>query len=186
MSEVKRTDAIAGPIVHEYDGIEEADNELPKWWLAMFVGATLFAAAYWLASEKLHLVPTPAEELALVQAEARKRAGVVGDDDVLAAAKNASSVARGKQAFTTNCVACHGEKAEGKIGPNLTDDRWLHGGAPIQILTSIRDGVPAKGMPTWGPVLGPDTVKSLAAYVVTLRNTHVPGKEPQGEPWTGR
>lgn len=185
MTEVRRKDAIAGDIIHEYDGIEEADNELPTWWLAIFIGSILFAGAYWLTAEKLGAVPTPRQELAAFEAEQRKRAGVVNDDDIVNASKDASAVAAGKQAFTTTCVACHGEKAEGKIGPNLTDNHWLHGGAPSAIFTTVRDGVPAKGMPSWGPVLGPTSVKNVAAFVLTLRNTNVPGKEPQGEAWTG-
>src|SRR4051812_35155890 len=185
MSDIKRKDAIAGDIVHEYDGIEEADNELPNWWLALFVGCILFAAAYWLVVEKLSLVPTPAQELATFEAEQRKRAGVVNDVDIVNASKQAAAVAAGKQTFMTTCVVCHGEKAEGKIGPNLTDDHWLHGGSPSTIFATIRDGVPAKGMPSWGPLLGLANVKNVAAFVTTLRNTNVQGKEPQGEPWTG-
>jgi cytochrome c oxidase cbb3-type subunit 3 len=185
MSEVKRTDPIAGDIVHEYDGIEEADNALPNWWLAVFVGTILFAGGYWLAAEQLGLVETPVHELARIEAARRARAGVVADADIVAAAKDAGIVAAGKQAFVTNCVVCHGEHAEGKIGPNLTDANWLHGGAPASIFGTIRDGVPAKGMPTWGPVLGPAAVKSLAAYVTTLRGSNVPGKAPEGEPWSG-
>lgn len=185
MSEVKRTDAIAGEIVHEYDGIEEADNALPNWWLAIFIGTIVFAGGYWLAAEQLGLLAPPTVELARIEAEQRKRAGTVNDDDILIAAKSAATLADGRRAFVTNCVVCHGEHGEGKIGPNLTDARWLHGGAPASIFATIRDGVPAKGMPTWGPVLGAATVKSLAAYVTTVRNTNVPGKAPEGEPWSG-
>src|SRR5262245_7887866 len=159
MAEIKRTDAIAGAIVHEYDGIEEADNALPTWWVVVFVGSLVFAALYWLIVEEFHLEPTPAEALALVQEERAKRTGEIGDQQLLAAAESTSSVAAGKLAFTTNCVACHGAKAEGNIGPNLTDANWLHGGGPAQIYATIRDGVPAKGMPSWGAILGQDAVK---------------------------
>ncbi|HEX7478074.1 MAG TPA: cbb3-type cytochrome c oxidase N-terminal domain-containing protein [Polyangiales bacterium] len=185
MSEVRRKDAIAGDIVHEYDGIEEADNELPMWWIAIFVGSIVFGAAYWLIYESYHAAPSAREELAVAEAEQRKKAGVVGDEDLMLASKNQAAVSAGKSVFTTNCVACHGDKAEGKIGPNLTDGFWLHGGAPASIFATIKDGVPAKGMPTWGPVLGAGTVKNVAAYILTLRNTNVAGKEPQGERWSG-
>ena len=79
MAEIKRTDAIAGAIVHEYDGIEEADNALPTWWVVVFVGSLVFAALYWLIVEEFHLEPTPAEALALVQEERAKRTGVIGE-----------------------------------------------------------------------------------------------------------
>ena len=185
MAEIKRTDAIAGDIVHEYDGIEEADNSLPIWWVVVFIVSVLFAGGYWLMVEEFHLVPTPAEALALAQAERAKLTVQVSESDLLSAARSESSVAAGKLAFTTNCVACHGTQAEGTIGPNLTDANWLHGGTPSQIFSTIRDGVPAKGMPSWGAILGQDTVKTLAAYVITLRGTNVPGKAPQGEPYGG-
>jgi cytochrome c oxidase cbb3-type subunit 3 len=185
MSEIKRTDAIAGDIVHVYDGIEEADNALPIWWIVVFIGSVVFATSYWLMVEEFHMAPTPAEALAIAQAERSKLTGQVSDAELESAAQSASLVAAGKAAFMTNCVACHGAKAEGNIGPNLTDPNWLHGGAPAQIFATIRDGVPAKGMPSWGPVLGQDAVKTLAAYVLTMRNTNVPGKPPQGDPYGG-
>ena len=185
MSEIKRKDPIAGDIVHVYDDIEEADNALPNWWLVILFGTIMFAGGYWLAGEQLGLVETPAQELARIEAERRARTGLVSDEDIVNAAKQAAMVAAGKQAFVTNCVVCHGDRAEGKIGPNLTDRHWLHGAAPVSVFTVIRDGVPAKGMPTWGPVLGQDTVKSLAAYLMTVRNTDVPGKPAEGEPVSG-
>lgn len=185
MSEVKRTDAIAGEIVHVYDDIEEADNTLPIWWVAVFIGTVVFATTYWLMVQVFHLAPSPAEELAIAQAERSKLTGDVAEAELVSASQSSSTVEKGKQAFLTNCVACHGARAEGNIGPNLTDRNWLHGGGATQIFATIRDGVPAKGMPSWGPVLGQDTVKTLAAYVLTLRNTNIPGKAPQGDLYGG-
>ena len=180
MSDSKRTDAIAGDIVHVYDGIEEADNALPVWWVVLFIGTLVFAATYWLMVEEFHLTPTPAEALALVQSERAERTGTVSEEELLSASQNQAAVSAGKQVFVTNCVVCHGANAEGNIGPNLTDGAWLHGGAPANIFGTIRDGVAAKGMPAWGPVLGGDTVKKLTAYVLSVRGTNVPGKAPQG------
>jgi cytochrome c oxidase cbb3-type subunit 3 len=185
MAEIKRTDAIAGAIVHEYDGIEEADNALPVWWVVVFISTMVFAAMYWLMVQEFHLEPTPAEALAIVQAERAQRTGQISDDALVSASQSAALTATGKTTFTTNCVACHGAKAEGNIGPNLTDPNWLHGGAPAQIFSTIRDGVPAKGMPSWGAILGQDSVKAVAAYVLTLRGTNVPGKPPQGDVYAG-
>ena len=185
MTEIKRRDTIAGDIVHEYDGIEEADNALPTWWVVTFIVSTVFAAAYWLIVQEFHLVPSPHEELAAIQSERSARIGEVSEAELLTASQSSAAVAAGKQAFTTNCVACHGVNAEGTIGPNLTDPNWLHGGAPAQIFSTIRDGVPAKGMPSWGAILGQDAVKALAAYVLTLRGTNVPGKPPQGDVYSG-
>lgn len=185
MTEAKRHDAIAGDIVHEYDGIEEADNELPTWWLGVFIGTILFAAGYWLVYHEYRLAPSPAEELAIIEAEQRRRAGTVNDEDLVAASKDTAQVALGKQVYTTNCLACHLDRGQGNIGPNLTDAYWLHGGAPMEIFGVIKQGVPAKGMPGWGPILGDGALKNVVAYLLTLRNTNVPGKPPQGEVWAG-
>jgi cytochrome c oxidase cbb3-type subunit 3 len=89
----------------------------------------------------------------------------------------------GAQAFVSNCVACHEAKGQGKIGPNLTDATWLHGGDPVSIFKTIRDGAPAKGMPAWGPVLGRGGVTQLTAFVLSLRDTNIPGKAAEGTPY---
>jgi cytochrome c oxidase cbb3-type subunit III len=183
MAEKKRTDAIAGDIIHEYDGIEEADNELPNWWLAIFWGTIVFGAAYWLVVDQHKLVPSAQDELAAHEVEQLKKGGDVNDTTLMAAAQSASQVSEGKQTFATTCAVCHGDKGEGKIGPNLTDSQWINGGAPTSIHNTVRDGIAAKGMPAWGSVLGPAKVKSVTAFVLTLRDTNVPGKEPQGEVW---
>lgn len=185
MAEAKRVDAIQGEIVHEYDGIEEADNQLPKWWVAVFIGTMIFGGVYYLVYEKYHVRPSPTEELAMVLAERSKSGGELSDADLLAVSKDPKAIAAGKTAYTNNCVACHGTKLEGTIGPNLTDSHWLHGGAPTNIFSTIRDGVPAKGMPTWGAILGPQGVRDVTAYVLTQRNTQVSGKPPQGEVYSG-
>jgi cytochrome c oxidase cbb3-type subunit 3 len=185
MAEGKRTDAIQGEIVHVYDGIEEADNELPTWWVAVFLATTVFAGAYYFVFEKYHTQPSPAEELAAVMAERAKQTHDYSDADLLTIMTDQGAVRAGQLAYTTNCVACHGVKSEGNIGPNLTDKHWLHGGAPGNIFVTIRDGVPAKGMPTWGAILGPKGVRDVTAYVLSVRNTNVPGKAPQGDPYSG-
>jgi cytochrome c oxidase cbb3-type subunit 3 len=185
MADVKRTDAIQGDIVHEYDGIEEADNELPKWWVAVFIGTVLFGGGYYFVYEKFHMQPSPAQELAVIAAERAKNTGSYSDSELLAAAGNPKAVEAGKLAYNTNCVACHGAKSEGNIGPNLTDSQWLHGGAPSSIFATIRDGVPAKGMPTWGAILGTQGVRDVTAFVLTVRNTNIQGKAPQGEAYSG-
>jgi cytochrome c oxidase cbb3-type subunit 3 len=77
------------------------------------------------------------------------------------------AVAAGKEIYTANCVACHGPTMQGGIGPSLVDTVWIHGGNPEQILATITNGVPEKGMLTWGPILGPEKVAQVAAYVVS-------------------
>jgi cytochrome c oxidase cbb3-type subunit 3 len=72
--------------------------------------------------------------------------------------------------YQTNCVACHGATLEGGIGPNLKDHDWIHGSEPTESLATIADGVAAKGMPAWGPILGPERVKQVAAYILTQQS----------------
>ena len=102
---------------------------------------------------RVRLAPSPAEELAIIEAEQRKRAGTINDEDLVAASKDTAQVALGKQVYTTNCLACHLDRGQGNIGPNMTDAYWLHGGGPMEIFGVIRS-VPAKGMPgggrSWG------------------------------------
>jgi cytochrome c oxidase cbb3-type subunit 3 len=88
----------------------------------------------------------------------------------------------GKQVFVSTCAACHRADGGGNIGPNLTDEFWIHGDKPQDIWSTVHNGIPAKGMPTWGPQIGEAKVASVVAYVLSIRNTNVPnGKAPQGE-----
>ena len=97
----------------------------------------------------------------------------------LNAAKN--EVTKGAALFQVNCISCHGPDGGGIIGPNLTDNFWIHGGLPINIHTTITEGVVAKGMPPWGKMLKPEQVLSLTAYVISLHDTHpAKPKAPEG------
>jgi cytochrome c oxidase cbb3-type subunit III len=186
MSESHEHDPVQGEIVHEYDGILEADNQLPRWWLAIFVVTVALGVGYWVANDSWHFMSSPRERYDAELARAAESGAVAVDDDLLVQlSQNDQVVSRGREAFEANCVACHGARAEGRIGPNLTDDRWLHGGAPNEIYRTIREGFTASGMPAWGAVLGERQVQSLSAYVLTLRNTNVPGRPPEGDPIAG-
>jgi cytochrome c oxidase cbb3-type subunit 3 len=177
-------------IVHEYDGIHEADNDLPRWWLVTFWGCVAFGAVYWLNYSAFHASPSPGEQYnleaaAAASAEAQKLAqmGTVTPELLTTMSQNPSTTALGKETFTSTCVACHGANAGGTIGPNLTDGYWLHGGKPDQIYASVKNGWVEKGMPAWGGPLGEEKVRAVVAYVLTLKNTNVPGgKPPQGDP----
>lgn len=177
------------PIVHEYDGIEECDNHLPRWWLWTFYGTIVFAAGYWFHYHTFKVGQHPmaqleAEEAAAKAAEVEKlqKAGTVTPELLTAMSKDASVLKTGKDVYTANCVSCHGPTGGGGVGPNLTDPYWIHGGTPDKIYKTIKEGVPAKGMLTWGPVIGEEKVRAAAAYLLTLKNTNVAGgKAPQGD-----
>lgn len=162
MSKDKRRDQVLGHS-DEADGIEEYDNPLPDWWLGMFWLTIIFAFGYTL---HYHVIAhrSPQKELAAEIAAAKVKwpAGAAG----AAFVPTHEMAEKGEEVFKTNCVACHGEHLEGKIGPNLKDDVWIHGGKPDEIVHTITNGVAAKGMPTWGPILGPERVREVAAYII--------------------
>jgi cytochrome c oxidase cbb3-type subunit 3 len=106
---------------------------------------------------------------------------VLSDDALQDLSRRPEVIAAGKVVYDANCAVCHRPDGGGLIGPNLTDDAWLHGSSPTAIRTTISTGVLAKGMPAWERILTPDQVNAVAAYVVTLRGTRPTApKAPEG------
>lgn len=173
---------------HVYDGIVEHDNKLPLWWQLTLYGAVVFALVYWFG-RRLDAIPSTAQIYArevaaetAAAADAARRRGTIDDSALAALSKDGATVGKGREIFASTCAPCHRADAGGNIGPNLTDAYWIHGSKPTNLFQSVRDGVPAKGMPTWGPQLGDERVETVVAYVLSIRDTNVPGgKPPQGE-----
>ncbi len=176
---------------HEYDGIQEYDNPVPAWLAYMLYVSTAFAAVYMLyygfnrgpSIQSAYLEES--RELEAQWAEYYKNHPIVPPttEELVAAAKSPDLVAAGEKQFRTSCAACHGERGEGLIGPNLTDRNWIHGGKLTEIYTTIVNGVAGKGMPPWGRALPPDRLKGVVAYLRTLQGTNPPGgKAPEGQP----
>ena len=147
----------------ECDGIEEYDNALPDWWLGLFWFTIIWAAAYAL---HYHVIADRSQEKALASelaaAEQRWPASAVTTEFVL----TPELAAAGHAVYQSNCSACHGPGLEGGIGPNLKDEAWIHGGQLEQVLHTVTAGVAAKGMPGWGPILGPEKVRQVTAYIL--------------------
>ncbi|MCO5166275.1 MAG: c-type cytochrome [Planctomycetes bacterium] len=182
------TEGHEAPILdHEYDGIQEYDNPLPGWWVWIFwvtiAFTPLYIAYYHYGEGPLVADEYAADVQAFQEAEARRalESGAVDEASLAALMVDAATLAKGEAVFRSNCVACHGDQGEGRIGPNLTDDYWLHGGELMDIFRVIDQGVPDKGMIAWGKMLGPDDLKRVTAYVGAMRGTNVPGLGPQGE-----
>ena len=255
---------------HEYDGIKELDNDLPRWWLYLFYFTIVWGLLYLI---HYHVLATGDSSYAEYQKELdpdwqkevkssglftayhspfysehdltpriemdRLTSGKTGEDSIFtdlikramrrAEAENlnklinafpeiwedlsagnepeskekpqeaiaktetkpeveyqaltdASSLEAGKKIFATNCATCHGQAGEGGIGPNMTDNYWLHGGEFNNIVATITHGVPAKGMISWRGVLKEDQILQVASYLLTLQGTNPPNaKAPQGE-----
>ncbi|MFN7964898.1 MAG: cbb3-type cytochrome c oxidase N-terminal domain-containing protein [Acidobacteriota bacterium] len=172
---------------HSYDGIEEYDNPLPFWWVALFWVTIVFSIGYW---AYYHFGDGPSIQQTYdadmknyydQQAQVLAAAGAITDDTLRGMQSNSAMMATAKATFAIRCVVCHGEHAEGKIGPNLTDRYWLHGGRLTDHFRTISEGVPEKGMISWKTQLAPAEMMSLAAYVGTLQGTNPANpKEPQG------
>ncbi len=157
---------------HVYDGIQEYDKRLPNWWLWTFYGAIFFSVGYWFLMHQAGSDFSPEARLAVRMTEMKARAaslstGPLSDDQLWALSQDSNTVAAGREAFTTTCVSCHGQDLKGGIGANLADSEWIHGGTPSAVVKTISEGVLAKGMPAWGPVLGEKRVRDVAAYVMS-------------------
>ena len=175
---------------HSYDGIQEFDNPMPRWWIYLFWATIIFSILYFLnvpgfGIGKGRIADYDKAMAAAAAADAKRKAAQpagASAEQLAAMTKDASVLALGKQVFGQNCAACHRADAGGQIGPNLTDDYWLHGGALDQIHKTVTDGVLEKGMPPWSKVLKPNQLDAVVAYVYTLRGTNPPNpKAPQGD-----
>ncbi len=166
---------------HDYDGIKEFDNPLPRWWLWTFAVTVVFSVFYWITRHSLPADGTFDEfqtEYESYEAELAKRA--VAPEVLVAMASDAAAVAEGKKVFEAKCASCHEAKAKGGTGPNLTDRFWIHGAGTGEIYSSISSGYPRLGMPKWRGQLDDKVIQQITAFVLSIRNTNVPGKAPQG------
>ncbi len=185
MSEVLRTDKLQGKIIHQFGDIEEADNDLPNWWLAILYLSTLFAVGYWFYYHVFEVGPGTyaSYHAAMAESEARVKASPqLGETELMALSKDPTALKNGSALYATHCVACHGPQGEGVIGPNLTDNAWIHGGDAVSIHRSIAAGVANKGMPPWIASVGAKGVADVTAKVLSIRDTNVSGKPPEGKP----
>ena len=153
------------PLGHadEADGIEEYDNALPDWWLGLFWFTIIWAVAYTL---HYHVIADRSQEKALAQELDSAAQRWPQSAHAAAFVPTSELAAVGAEIYQTSCTGCHGAEMQGGIGPTLTDDVWIHGGNPEQVLHTIQEGVPAKGMPTWKQILGEDKTRQVAAYVL--------------------
>ncbi len=176
---------------HDYDGIHELDNNLPPWWKYGFYFTIVFGLVYLInyhvmGSGEVQLNEYK-KELAVAAKEKEERMKAssenINEANVVLLA-DAESINNGKETFVKLCAACHRADAGGQVGPNLTDEYWLHGGGVKNLFTTISEGVPAKGMISWKNQLSPKQMQQVASYILTLKGSNPVGpKEPQGDKW---
>lgn len=175
---------------HDYDGIKELDNSLPPWWIYGFYFTILFAGVYLYRYHVSKSAPLQVEELAVekIQAEREKLAYMATqannvDETSIAYNPTTELLTEGKAIFVKNCVSCHGPEAQGaSIGPNLTDEYWIHKGGIKDIFKTIKNGVQEKGMIPWGQQLSNAQIAAAATFIKSLKDSHPTNpKAPQGD-----
>jgi cytochrome c oxidase cbb3-type subunit 3 len=168
---------------HEADGIRELDNLLPRWWVWMFYLTIIFAAIYLVYYHVLEAGDLMAAEYTkeMKAGDAIKTAAMSAFEKgipSLQPSTDAQIVGNGKATFMKLCAPCHRADGGGLVGPNLCDDYWIHGSNYADNVTTIWNGVPAKGMITWKNSLKPSEITAVASYVYTLRGTHPQNPKP--------
>ncbi|PRB81939.1 cytochrome-c oxidase, cbb3-type subunit III [Pseudomonas sp. MYb185] len=169
---------------HNYDGIEEYDNPLPRWWFMLFIATLVFSVIYLILYPGMGKFPgvlgwtqVNQYEREVTRAEAQFAPIFANYSEMSIADVARDEEARriGQRLFATNCSVCHGSDARGAFGfPNLTDNDWIWGGEPEQIMTTLRQGRQA-AMPAWLAVIGEEGVRNTAGYV-----RHLAGLESEG------
>ncbi|GAB3519896.1 cytochrome c family protein [Emticicia fontis] len=175
---------------HNYDGIQELDNHLPPWWVKMFYATIVFSIVYLGIYHIWNVTPLQIEEYQISMDEAKKEvelyqskmANTIDEKTVKLLVTDTKTVSSGKDIFTAKCVACHGQAGEGGVGPNLTDEYWLHGGSINDIFKTVKYGVPEKGMISWQATLKPNEIQSVSNYILSIQGSNpANAKAPQGE-----
>jgi cytochrome c oxidase cbb3-type subunit 3 len=176
---------------HTYDGIEEYDNPMPRWWINLF-WVTIFFSIGYCAYYMSGIGPSHIDEYEMEIARANEmlaalNQGTSNDDSItimeklIIASRDSAKIKNGQEIYMSKCMACHGDKGQGLIGPNLTDDYWIHGGSLEEILHIINVGVIQKGMIPWETQLSEDERFSVIAFLRSIQGTNVEGKAPEGE-----
>lgn len=209
---------------HNYDGIQEFDNDLPRWWLWLFYLTIVWGVLYFIFYHVLSFGYLSADEYrqeldpdyVRVEHRDQKLVGLIpiyrapyfdpqrdlaatgkvqkrslsgfreetreSDTTTYVALADPSTLSAGKAIYLAKCANCHNSLGEGNIGPNLTDDYWIHGAGMTNITKTIKYGFPAKGMLAWRGELTPEQILQVASHVLTLHGSNPPNpKSPQGE-----
>ncbi|MCC5939390.1 MAG: c-type cytochrome [Lunatimonas sp.] len=174
---------------HSYDGIVELDNFMPPWLKYLFYVTIVFGVVYVLNYSVFGIGKTQIEEyeqelyVAQLEAEARQALAVsVIDETNVQFDATGPSLKAGQTIYENNCVACHAIDGGGGVGPNLTDEYWIHGGSIEDVFKVVKYGVIEKGMIPWQDQLSPEEMQQVSSYILTLVGTTPANpKAPQGD-----
>lgn len=175
---------------HNYDGIEEFDNPLPQWWLTLFILCVIFGGIYMFYYHIAEIGDLQLQEYANEfpkEDEQQKAPEEFQKGEMFAAnIDDKDMLAKGEKVYQANCASCHKADGGGSVGPNLTDEYWIHGGSFTDIVWTVVEGVPEKGMLSWRKILSKEDIIATANFIRTLRGTNpAGGKAPQGDLWDG-
>jgi cytochrome c oxidase cbb3-type subunit III len=173
---------------HEYDGIRELDNQLPRWWVWLFYITIIYSAGYLVyyhvtGSGDLQAAEYTKEMKAGEQIKNAAMGKFESSITTIQPSSDEVMLENGRQTYAKYCAPCHRVDGGGLVGPNLTDDYWIHGNSYADSVKTIWDGVPAKGMITWKTVLKPEQIQDVASYIYTLRGAKLltAGKLPENQ-----
>lgn len=175
---------------HDFDGIRELNNRIPPWFNYLFLGTVIFGIIYLIDYHVVKVSPLMYDEYqqevetANLQRQILMASEPPIDEANLTPLKDSVSISQGKEIYKKYCISCHGDNGQGIVGPNLTDQYWIHGGGVKNIFATIKNGVPSKGMISWQLVLTGKQIQETSSYILTLHGTNPPGaKAPQGDLW---
>jgi cytochrome c oxidase cbb3-type subunit 3 len=174
---------------HAYDGIQEFDNPMPGWWKWLFIGTIAFSVVYCalaVAGNK-HISAVASFELARAEEQRLQTSKKLGDDaaSLVNYMNDAKVKSAGGAIFAANCALCHKPDGSGQVGPNMTDDAYIHIKAIDDIPRFIRSGSTNGAMPSFAR-MAPNDIVRAATYVASLRGQNLPGKAAEGvkiPPW---
>jgi cytochrome c oxidase cbb3-type subunit 3 len=171
---------------HEFDGIKELDNPLPPWLKYIFYITIILSVAYVtrlvvFKDESIIQKKEYRNEMAAAMAKTEVAEKEEAKKEVAAPMSEEQILAAGKVTFNNICMVCHGKFGEGLVGPNFTDEYWIHGGKPEDLKKVIVEGVIEKGMISYKSQLNNKQIDQVIAYILSLQGSNPPNpKAPQG------
>ncbi|NVK11738.1 MAG: cytochrome-c oxidase, cbb3-type subunit III [Gammaproteobacteria bacterium] len=162
---------------HEFDGISELENPMPRWWFGLFVGTFVFGIGYLIVYPGMGSYQglfgwTQVNQWEAAQEQADEKYGAVlaqyMEYSVEELVNNEAAQQTGSRLFANNCEVCHGPGGGGNYGfPNLSDDDWIWGGEPDQIVFTLNNGRVA-AMPAWSAALGESGINDVTEHLLTF------------------